>query len=95
MVKMAINDSIDKLIKVATDTKADYNTLRMQGFKLLRAQNELSGDPSYYHEEIALLRNAITCNEKLAELKYRPLDEILRADKRYFTEQIIGWEAGV
>ena len=91
---MAINDSIDKLIKAATGTKSDYFTLLNAGKKLSDAKLTLSfTDPLFYREEIVLLTNALKQNEQLADrknLEWRSsIDANFRAIGRAFGERII------
>ena len=94
VVKMPINDSIDKLIKAATDTQLDYSTLLNAGNKLSDARLNLSlTDPSFYREEIVLLNNALKQNEQLAgkkDLELRSsVDLHFRAIGRAFSERMI------
>ena len=91
---MPINDSIDKLIKAATDPKSDYFTLLDAGKKLSDAQLTLSlTDTSFYREEIVLLTDALKQNEQLGDrknLEWRSsIDANFRAIGRAFGERMI------
>ena len=94
VIKMAINDSIDKLIKVAIDPKLDYSTLLDVGKKLSDARLTLSLiDSSFYREEIVLLNNALRQNEQLVDQKNLELmlsiNTNFRAIGRAFAERMI------